>query len=371
MLEHVSPGWTNLSARHVDRGEVREERMLADGEQAEWNPVFGSQTPLEGVLRDHHGEPVVGASVVAIGRGGDERGAATDANGYFVVRGCLETSYRLEASPPAMRRRFVLVVDARPGTRLELRLPELPAADAFLDGRTLAPDGRPEPKISISGSEVEFRSWARAESQADGRFRLGPLLAGDWKVRFVSSTHPELLRQIRLSAGQTLDLGNLQFEPAADVDVRVRAPGGWVEACLWGPGFTGARQRVDGGRVLLPPLGPGRYRLEIAGESMPCEVRDLDLVVGRPTVVRIDARAGATRRLEVRLADRVESAALTFTTFDVDGHELVTWRRTWYAHWPPQRTAFRVEAARLVVTSADGQRGEAALAGDDVRIDLR
>lgn len=371
VLEHVSPGLARLSAGHVERGQISEERTVIDGEQVEWNPVFGAGAAIEGVLRDHRGEPVAKTNVSAIGRGGDQRDSLTDAEGRFVVRFCRETSYRLEAAPLAMGRRFVLADDVSPGTSVDLRLPELPAADAFVVGRALAPDGRPEANVSLHGEDATYRSWARVESGSDGRFRLGPLRPGDVKVTLASSTHPELQREVQLAAGQIVDLGDLQFAVAAEVDVQVRAPPGWVVAYLWGPGFAGARQRVDSGCVLLPPLGPGRYRLEIAGEFMPCEVCDLELAVGRPTVVRVDARAGMTRTLQVRLPDGVDAAALTFTAFDGAGRELVTWRHTWHSHWPPQRSVFRVEATRLVVTSADGRRGEAPLAGDDVRIELR
>jgi hypothetical protein len=130
--------------------------------------------------------------------------------------------------------------------------------------------------------------------------------------------------------------------------------------------------RVRDGRVEIPPLEAGDYRLDLFGERFVRTTVSMELRAGVPFERDVTLVPGVARRVTVALRAGEESSALVFATFDATGRELGQWPQLWFAHWGATSMAFRSDAVLLRVAHEDGRRIEVSLTtGGEVRIDLR
>ncbi len=309
-----------------------------------------------------------------------QRQTFTDPEGRFSFPLLRDQAYEVRARRSTWK-------EIRPGGEeriFRFPQPQIPAADAHVVGRVLDSVGNPAVQVQIVASESEHGTNVSYELDGDGTFRLGPMISGEWTLRFTSPRYPYLEQTVTLAAGMITDLGNIRLEEAVPVEVLVRKPAGLegrVSARLWGPGFDKSlvmvwvRSSTDSRRsIALPLLGAGSYRLEIRGRNLPREVREFELVVGQQTNLEIDLQPGVVRSVQVDLPEGTESSRLTFTTFNGSGRELVSWRVRWNRprNPAPRYFAFRPEAVRLVVISEDGKQADATLGvAEDIRLVLR
>lgn len=372
-LENVQPAYLILTAMHGTRGRASRDVRVADGEELRWEPVFSGGAELRGMIRDSEGNAMREMRLSILGEDRDYRQLRTDEEGRFTAVHCKDQDYEVTAHPSGSS--DISLGHVRPGPEpVELWLPALPTADAYVTGRFLTIRGEPLARVVVSGRQPGAGSSVAAESTADGTFRVGPFVAGEWTLRIHAPGRPTLQRTAIVVAGQVNDLGDVQIGDPVPVEISVRKPpdlGGAMMAQVTGSGIDEIRAPIVGRRVDLPPLGPGEYVIQIMGENVPWEVRPFTLAAGRETRLEIELQSGVPRDLKIELPEGVESSVLTISTFSTSGQQLVTWRARWFASWGPGPMAFRPEAVRLVVVSEDDSRGEARLESDEVKVVLR
>lgn len=377
-LENVPAGYVILEAAHPNRGRANHMIELAHGDEYTWEPEFSAGADLRAVVFDYTGAPLTQTRISLTGEDRILRWFQTDSEGRFTAQQCKDQVYEIKAYPPTFSGGISMATGVRPGGEVvELSLPELPAADAFVTGRVVGPLGPVSP-VQVSAREDEQGSFVSHRAIApDGSFRMGPMISGTWTFGFDAAGHPLLEQAVTLVAGET-DLGAIELEEAVPVEVLVREPAGLEDSVvgrLWGPGFHDQHVRIESGRAVLPPLRAGAYTLQVHGRLIAIEARDFELVAGQQTRVLIDLQPGVRRSLQVSLPEGIDGSVLTFATFDASGRELASWRMSWYASWEgesnPVPFPFRPEAVRLVVAGEDGLSGEARLGPDVVRVELR
>jgi hypothetical protein len=126
-----------------------------------------------------------------------------------------------------------------------------------LSGLVLDPEGRPCPgaQLDVSGLDADYREIARSGS--DGRFALGPLLAGRYRLE-ASAAESLTLESRIVRAGE--DPLELRLAPAGLLCVRVRDESGAPVVArveLHGP----SERSEVGADVRLTRLTPGSYGL--------------------------------------------------------------------------------------------------------------
>jgi len=167
--------------------------LLGYAEERDLEWTVGPPQPLLGILVDETGSPVGGvlvqlapASSVTSSTyfgdfGSNKRMVGTDALGRF----------RFEAVAPGLwfvgpRAGVVPSSFAPYGTRVDFPfdgpLVLLAHAGLYIEGRYVSEDGQPIPGLSISVTMEDGSGRVRAESDAKGHFRIGPLAPGPHTV---------------------------------------------------------------------------------------------------------------------------------------------------------------------------------------------
>lgn len=177
-------------------------------------------------------------------------------------------TYTLQVAADGMagaRRTIELLPGARETLVVELR------AGAFLSGRVLDPAGAPLPgarAFALPGLARNLRDLVPPDqigelappggtstSGADGRFRIGPIEAGEFDVMATAANHlPATTGKVQpLAAGATLDVGDLRLAPGRRLVLRL------VQAEDGAPIAGGLVRFLPGaGDNLLASLAPWR-----------------------------------------------------------------------------------------------------------------
>jgi uncharacterized GH25 family protein len=186
------------------------------------SPAPASRNALRGVVEDAAGAPVAGASVAAVSLedaiGGDPkrvvpRLATSDNVGAFALPDLAAGAYAVSARAAAGAGDLPFVRVAATGeTIVRVRL----APGASIEGRVVDDAGAPVVSARVVADASEplrllyhhvwtqgfaSRSEVATIADAEGRFRLGPLAAGEYGVDASASTCPK--RSTRLSAPST------------------------------------------------------------------------------------------------------------------------------------------------------------------------
>lgn len=140
----------------------------------------------------------------------------------------------------------------------------------YIQGRLMLSNGAPFQCAEIRASRTGSRGHCEAIPLDDGRFCLGPLPAGEYRIDAVCDYHPWFLEHpVRASAGAT-DL-RITLSPAASVNGTVRSPLGGEPVpgrfTVTGPSIGGEGPTTfehytvgyDPGFFTFDGLRPGRY----------------------------------------------------------------------------------------------------------------
>jgi hypothetical protein len=222
--------------------------------------------------------------------------------------------------------------------RLELRLPaaapEIPRAEARVEGRVLAPDG-----TGASGALVSVASASSAYprvfgepygyevvTEADGSFAIEGLEPGVYDVSALAmGVAPARLFDVRVPAsGLVLRLaeggalvGRVTEEggapvPAFVVEVRTqRGPLEWLS-------FAQGRFIDPEGRYTFRGLTPGRYLLQVAAAGFVPAERQVDVTEGAREV-RADVQLSRGARLEGKVLSAATRAPIAGARVSVEG----------------------------------------------------
>ncbi len=373
VLELLQPGHHRAVVSTAPNQVVQTGIEVSDRQATRWDPVLPTGGTIRGQLRWADGAPAVGIDVAATRAGSRARQVRTDAAGHFAVPHCQPGSHRLRVAPVAGGRWLLLAPDVQPdGPPLEFQLPALPPADAALSGRLLTADGRPAAAQRVLARGGPYAVVREVRSDGAGRFVVDGLMAGAWHLECGSEGAPPARHRVDLGAGARNELGDMVLPRAIAVTIELRGgPAARLRGDLTSDdGGRLAYTPIDGDRVLLPPLGPGRYRLVVWGPTTPRAALSFTLVAGQPARLVLDIETGSSCSVTVRLPVDIEGSDLRFALHDAAGTELVWWREV-CSDGEEVSLARTAAATRLTVVADEGPRGEVALSAESVVVHLR
>ncbi len=336
----------------------------------------------------------------------DNRHEECDAAGRFAFEDVSPGTFTLHAgvTPLFAAEQHVTVTGTRPDVELEVSLP----APAWLAGKLIGPEGAQLEGLRVLtlvvGSEAEgrkaYKAAARREVDVlsavvgrDGRFRAGPVPAGEVRV---SVRLPALLRPdsrgsgFGLQPGDVIDLDTVVLAPNVDTqrefDLSASFPGSFaLRVIVDGAPAVGfiahvveARTHETATLVLLGLQGtgrtgqivPGTYRFHVYHERLSADFPELSgiscvsnvertLRAGESATVEVDAHLveGSVRFLD-RASGQLLAGQVIALALDVDGMRQEATGRTdaeGRVTWRLPLGQYEVSAARADGTLAQDQ----------------
>ncbi len=386
-LDALPAGRCSATAGLADSRLHREQLMLVAGERAVWDLELDAESArggIAGTLAHADGTPAANWEVHLMASPQRFR-TETDAAGRFEFEDCPLLPYALGALPyEGANIQCVLAEEVRPGDpELQLHLPVPPRGDGWLVLDVAHEDGR-----AFTGGQVVLvnigarwlKSMALAPVQPQ---RIGPLYEGDTEVRVVVPGAPPVRAVVPIRADSEAAHAVRIPEPVtltialSGADLR-----GKVAAAAFDRGRRVGLCRGDAGSTLVfgsgpamrdPPLGPGRYRVEVAGERVPHLVAQVELGPGAVQHLQLDVPPTRVVRLRAEMGERgATPSAVPLETVDAAGVVLAAWRQSWDSL--ADGVSLAIRRAAVTLRTGDGSlRGAVPLAtdADDYRLVLQ
>ncbi|HEX9730512.1 MAG TPA: carboxypeptidase regulatory-like domain-containing protein, partial [Thermoanaerobaculia bacterium] len=364
----------DVSARGFVPAEPRELELPAAGDLT---VVLARGGALIGAVATRGGEPIPGFTISV------EGGAAgrTDADGRYRVEGVPLGPATVTATHRHYGRRLETVEIESGDNVLDLTFDD----GVAVSGRVVDEEGLPlaGALVELAGGADFDRRLLRARSDADGAFRLAPVVDGEYRLalHLAGYVTPEPPPRVTV-AGEAVE--DLELRPTRGVELAVRLGDAStpprVDVAVYdaGGGLLLLESRdVDAeGVARLPTVPPGTWRLVVSAPGASAAALTAT-VPGEPLAVALEPAA----RLAVRVPSLAASDLVaTLTLFGAGGEpyrgfdELVGLRESW------PLVAGRAVVDRLPagpwalrVTTADGRSWSATTAtapGVEVEINL-
>jgi Carboxypeptidase regulatory-like domain len=241
---------------------------------------------LLGSLVDATGISVGGAHLEIVAGPSEGRGATSSSDGVFAIEMLPRGHVRVRVEHPAYPTQELDAVASSPGERMQLVVALGGAIEGvLLDART----GDPLASTSLSASGPGGAT-AETSTASTGRWKLGPLLVGHWRLAIAQPGYMALARDFDV--------------PASTIrDVRIELARG---ALIGGTVRDGRGQRVAGAHVVIrSAVG------EVAGDAdAQGEFRIHDAPTGDVDVIATKGDAAGSMRTTVTPGDEVLGLAL-------------------------------------------------------------
>ncbi len=279
--------------------------------------VLRPSSAMEGRTVDPDGKPVPGARIslspvapAAIGRGiavftaeSSRQGSSGD-DGSFRIEDVPPSSYELRAEAAGREAASMTNLEVRSGEDL-LGVQVVLPPGAILEGRVLAPGGRPLPgaRVSLVQSEAAMGvtrfGTAPARADGDGRYRLDGVAPGTRLFRAEGEGFREKVRELEVRAGENaLDF---ELEGGAEITGRVvdddGTPVAAAEVTLhegWNSWTLPSGSTRPDGTFTLSGVADGTYRITAEKEGY-AQSQGQDLTVaGNLSGVEVRLSTGGT-----------------------------------------------------------------------------
>jgi hypothetical protein len=349
-----------------DRARFTEEVEIPEGATLKRTIHLTPGATISGLVVDDDGAPVEDAWIRdgAPPEDAREPRAVTQsrADGAFELTQLTTGDHELRVSPP-FEFEDVAVRFAAPSENVRLVVPRRGVLKlrAVFDG-----DAKPasDARIAFHGT-LDGKSWDIDRLlPRDGRFEI-PWPAGvSSDVGIAVDGFVPVTRSVTVTAGATVDLGEVRMQPACALSGYLHDDDGEPrkEATLVVRGAMGERKCKTGaadGRFSFRGLSSGTLRLDLADTphasfvvDVP-SVKDVVLVIPKSGLLQVFASNPAGQRLAARRVDVLDADGVTVDggTTDANG--------SWTSNLAPGRYSVRVEG---------GPHGDAEIRADDVTV---
>ena len=266
----------------------------APAEQREDHVLVVADAVLAGTLDDTSGAPVAAATIEVIGGSADGRAGVVGSDGTFSIDQLPAGALKIRIRHPDYPTKEIEVTATDGRQRVRLRLP----LGGSVEGAAIEEaSGAPVPSATITAAGPGGAS-AEATTDRSGRFVLGPLEAGAWRLSLKLAGFLPASRSVDVTAGRTpgqVTVRDIRLELARGATV------GGIVRDLRG-------QRVSGATVRVVPL-KGGTAAEGTTDSLG-EFTIKDAPVGDVTVIATKSDLSGASRLTLRGGDEVRSVSL-------------------------------------------------------------
>ena len=306
-FRNVPPGKVRIGARHIS-GSASEEIVVGDGGIVE--VVLNCDDPMrvDGRCVDPNGDGLPGfvvECVPALGEHSETLSTATDEQGNFRVIVWQDREYKLKVYTNADQRLPVRTIErVWPNYGpLTVCLSEEETKDYYVEGTwDWATGDSPNVMVHLGGASGRM-SLATEPDKSSGRFRLGPIAAGQWRV-WVEETGKVALfpKALEVRDVDVLDIGILGAAGRGAIVVDAKALDlplgsdwsivlcrGGLELALTRAGSTWSCERVP----------HGEYVLETRGD-IAFQIRPASIAAGNTTTLDWEIEGGQTVLVELR-----------------------------------------------------------------------
>jgi RNA polymerase sigma-70 factor (ECF subfamily) len=333
LLRDVAPGEIEVAAAGFASGaeeskECVQALTLAAGERGDVTLALWDAMPLAGEVVDQAGKPVADAEIWVGDRANDAccdgvLAATSDERGLFELRAVGLQVYLAARAPGFATSDAVMASSLRRGEERRIRL-VVGGEEARLRGRVFDPEGAPlagalvvvdaeegSSRLLDDGSIADRPPPRVARTDADGRFELDGLGAGDVVVLARTERHPPVAASLRLRPGETAER-DLQLRRAGALEGRVNdaqgaaIPGAQLFTLTWLGNrlfqlAESATRSDEEGRYAFASLPPGPVTLRVnAGAA---GSKNLQLEIPEGGVLRRDVLLERGPTLRGRVID--------------------------------------------------------------------
>jgi RNA polymerase sigma factor (sigma-70 family) len=296
-------GEIEITAAHDTLGKDKRRVVTVAGGSVVCDLQLSRGLLLQGRVLDGNDKPVVDVSLECYGEGGAWGAfAAVDANGHFEVANCPEKAkITVTIHGEGFAPKRLTDVDPRAG-ELVVRVMRAPPPTVMIVGAVVDPEGKPAANIQVVAWPKDANTSTSSQaSDAEGRFRIGPLVPDSWKLSLSCADHPELLLEPHdLVADATWDVGILRLSIGGSAVFEVR---GVTPEELRCRAVDLAERQVwmaQGalGRLHTSALNPGDYLLLVSGKGTAAQAVPFSIRAGEETTNTLQLQPGTSQRVE-------------------------------------------------------------------------
>ena len=294
-------GKVDLHAGAYGHGDANKKLELAPvkgtaaEEQHEDLVLVVADAVLAGTVDDTSGAPVAAATIEIVGGSADGRAGVVGADGTFSIDQLPAGALKIRIRHPDYPTKEMEVAATNGGARVRLRLPLGGSVEgAAIEETSAAP-------LASATITATGPGGATAEATTDkaGRFKLGPLEAGAWKLTLKIAGFVPASRRVDVTAGRTPGQATVR-------DIRLELARG---ATVGGTVRDARGQRVSGATVRVVPLKGSGFAVDGTTDALG-EFTIKDAPTGDIVVTATKGDQTGSTRLTLRAGDEVRSVAI-------------------------------------------------------------
>lgn len=313
-LRGISAGTFSIGAGSRSVGSTHADLSGADGDVITWNPVIDPGRVVTGRLIDERGEPLAGWKINA--RPDDEDSSTsfwgqtrTEADGAFRIVCCPAEALKLQCIDKSIACKFVDAVWHEvfaDGEVREYRVLDSCRATSYIEGRTVDAQGiATAARLCLERDDrrLPYAFWSEAGT---GRFRVGPLGSGTYRLAMTLHGQTSALPRFELGSHATRALGDIQAGASGQLAIKVIVPEGAdpeslsVHVTSQFPNDREPYRRVPLAELDTLTLAAGTYVVSAHGPNAYGENTKVEVAVGSTQTLTLHPRVGARLALDVR-----------------------------------------------------------------------
>ncbi|MFN0207267.1 MAG: sigma-70 family RNA polymerase sigma factor [Planctomycetota bacterium] len=323
-MEGIILGLVDIQAIHNENGRASGKLQIAAGAPTRWDAKLTTDPKIKGKVIDSAGAPLKGWIVEADPGFFDPQVligniSETNAAGEFAFKNCYERAHTLAVRPPGPSRApSATRANVVPGAEeVILQIPDDARPTARIVGNLVDASGKGVEDAIIIIWQVGVGGSEPIVPTSQGRFRLGPLVPGTYRIEIRPKDYPVIYIPDRfVKANETWDTGVVRIEPPGKLHAEIAFErninlqnAGAPKLQMWIEGAGGALLgRGEPVRVLQTsplitvasePLAPGEYIFIVSGAGVATAATPFRVAAGGESRVSVVLKEGVSRTLKI------------------------------------------------------------------------